>query len=229
MGLVEFITKLFGNKSQKDMRGIMPYVEKIKVAYEEIDALTNDELRARSAALMARIQERVADKKARVVELKANIEALEIDKREKVYNEIDHIEKDIKATYEIVLQEILPEVFAIVKSTARRFAQNDEIVVTATQMDRDLAADTRFDFVEIEGDKAVYFNRWTAGGNEHVWDMVHYDVQLIGGVVLHGAVKNDKEQRGSIAEMATGEGKTLVATLPNVTPSGWDLSICSTD
>ena len=126
MGLVEFITKLFGNKSQKDMRGIMPYVEKIKVAYEEIDALTNDELRARSAALMARIQERVADKKARVVELKANIEALEIDKREKVYNEIDHIEKDIKATYEIVLQEILPEVFAIVKSTARRFAQNDE-------------------------------------------------------------------------------------------------------
>ncbi|MBO5012709.1 MAG: preprotein translocase subunit SecA, partial [Paludibacteraceae bacterium] len=205
MGLVEFITKLFGNKSQKDMREIMPYVEKIKVVYEEIDALSNDALRARSAALMSRIQERVADKKARIAELKANIEDLEIDKREKVYNEIDHIEKDIKSTYEDVLREILPEVFAIVKSTARRFAQNEEIEVTATQMDRDLAADSRFDFVEIDGDKAIYFNKWTAGGNEHVWDMVHYDVQLIGGVVLH---------EGKIAEMATGEGKTLVATLP---------------
>ena len=205
MGLVEFITKLFGNKSQKDMREIMPYVEKIKVVFDEVDALDNDALRARSAALMLRIQERVADKKARIAELKNNIEALEIDKREKVYNEIDHIEKDIKTVYEEVLREILPEVFAIVKSTARRFAQNEEIVVTATQMDRDLAADSRFDFVEIDGDKAIYFNKWTAGGNEHVWDMVHYDVQLIGGVVLH---------EGKIAEMATGEGKTLVATLP---------------
>ena len=205
MGLVEFITKLFGNKSQKDMREIMPYVEKIKVVFGEIDALDNDARRARSAALMLRIQESVADKKARIAELKNNIEALEIDKREKVYNEIDHIEKDIKTAYEDVLREILPEVFAIVKSTARRFAQNEEIVVTATQMDRDLAADSRFDFVEIDGDKAIYFNKWTAGGNEHVWDMVHYDVQLIGGVVLH---------EGKIAEMATGEGKTLVATLP---------------
>ncbi len=205
MGLVEFITKLFGNKSQKDMREIMPYVEKIKAVFDEIDGLSNDELRGRSAALMAQIQERVADKKARIVELKANIEDLEIDKREKVYNEVDRLEKEIKEAYEDVLREILPEVFAIVKSTARRFAENEEIVVTATQMDRDLAADTRFDFVEIDGDKAVYFNKWTAGGNEHVWDMVHYDVQLIGGVVLHG---------GKIAEMATGEGKTLVATLP---------------
>ena len=205
MGLVEFITKLFGNKSQKDMREIMPHVEKIKVVFEEIDALSNDQLRARSAALMARIQARVADKKARVAELKTNIEELAIDKREKVYNEIDHIEKDIKVAYEEVLREILPEAFAIVKSTARRFSQSEEIVVTATQMDRDLAADSRFDFVEIDGDNAIYFNRWTAGGNEHVWDMVHYDVQLIGGVVLH---------EGKIAEMATGEGKTLVATLP---------------
>ena len=205
MGLVEFITKLFGNKSQKDMREIMPYVEKIKVVFEEIDALSNDQLRARSAALMARIQARVVDKKARVAELKTNIEELAIDKREKVYNEIDHIEKDIKIAYEEMLREILPEAFAIVKSTARRFSQSEEIVVTATQMDRDLAADSRFDFVEIDGDNAIYFNRWTAGGNEHVWDMVHYDVQLIGGVVLH---------EGKIAEMATGEGKTLVATLP---------------
>ena len=205
MGLVEFITKLFGNKSQKDMREIMPYVEKIKAVFDEIDGLSNDELRGRSAALMAHIQERVADKKARIVELKANIENLEIDKREKVYNEVDRLEKEIKEAYENVLREILPEVFAIVKSTARRFAENEEIEVTATQMDRDLAADTRFDFVEIDGDKAIYFNKWTAGGNEHVWDMVHYDVQLIGGVVLH---------EGKIAEMATGEGKTLVATLP---------------
>ena len=205
MGLVEFITKLFGNKSQKDMREIMPYVEKIKAVFDEIDGLSNDELRGRSAALMAHIQERVADKKARIVELKANIENLEIDKREKVYNEVDRLEKEIKEAYENVLREILPEVFAIVKSTARRFSQNEEIEVTATQMDRDLAADSRFDFVEIEGDKAIYFNKWTAGGNEHVWDMVHYDVQLIGGVVLH---------EGKIAEMATGEGKTLVATLP---------------
>ena len=205
MGLVEFITKLFGNKAQKDMREIMPYVDQIKAVYDEIDRLSNDSLRARSAALMQRIQERVADKKARIAELKANIENLEIDKREKVYNEIDRIEKDIKETYEKVLLEILPEAFAIVKSTARRFAKYDKIDVTATQMDRDLAADSRFDFVEILGSKAIYHNRWTAGGNEHVWDMVHYDVQLIGGVVLH---------EGKIAEMATGEGKTLVATLP---------------
>ena len=149
MGLVEFITKLFGNKSQKDMREIMPYVEKIKVLFEEIDALSNDDLRARSAALMARIQSRVVDKKARIVELKANIEELDIDKREKVYNEIDRIEKDIKVAYEDVLREILPEAFAIVKSTARRFAKYDKIDVIATQMDRDLAADSRFDFVEI--------------------------------------------------------------------------------
>ena len=214
MGFIDIITKLFGNKSQKDMQAVLPYVEKIKSAYAQIDALSNDDLRARSAALMARIQSRVVDKKARIVELKANIEELDIDKREKVYNEIDRIEKDIKAAYEDVLREILPEAFAIVKSTARRFAKYDKIDVIATQMDRDLAADSRFDFVEIIGNKAIYSNRWTAGGNEVVWDMVHYDVQLIGGVVLHGAVKNDKEQRGSIAEMATGEGKTLVATLP---------------
>ena len=214
MGFVEVITKLFGNKSQKDMRAVMPYVEKIKAVYAEIDALSNDELRARSAALMQRLQDAVAADKSRIIELKASIEALEIDKREKVYNEIDSLEKEVLDIYDKTLNDILPDAFAIVKSTARRFAENETITVTATQMDRDLAADTRFDFVEIDGDKAIYHNAWTAGGNEVVWDMVHYDVQLIGGVVLHGAVKNDKEQRGSIAEMATGEGKTLVATLP---------------
>jgi preprotein translocase subunit SecA len=163
---------------------------------------------------MQRLQDAVAADKNKIIELKASIESLDIDKREKVYNEIDRLEKEVLNIYDKTLNEILPDAFAIVKSTARRFAENESITVTATQMDRDLAADSRYDFIEIDGDKAIYYNTWTAGGNEVVWDMVHYDVQLIGGVVLHGALKNDKEQRGSIAEMATGEGKTLVATLP---------------
>ena len=205
MNFIELITKLFGNKSQKDMREIMPYVEKIKAAYDEIDGLNNDALRQRSQALMNRLQQAVADRKQRILELKASIDSLDIDKREKVYDEVDKLEKEIKDVYKKELMEILPEAFAIVKSTARRFAESERIEVTATQMDRDLAADERFDFIEIEGDKAVYYNHWTAGGNEVTWDMIHYDVQLIGGVVLH---------QGKIAEMATGEGKTLVATLP---------------
>ena len=205
MNFIEFITKLFGNKSQKDMRAIQPYVDKITTLYPEIDALSNDDLRARSAALMVKIADFVAPKKNRIAELKASIEGLEIDKREKVYNEVDKLEKEIKEDYKTILDEVLPEAFAIVKSTARRFAENDEVVVTANEQDRNLAADTRFDFVDIKGDSAVYHNHWTAGGNEITWDMVHYDVQLIGGVVLH---------QGKIAEMATGEGKTLVATLP---------------
>ena len=205
MGFIDIITKLFGNKAQKDMQAVMPYVEKIKAVYAEIDALTDDELRLRSAALMQRLQEAVAADKMKIIELKATIESLEIDKREKVYNEIDRLEKEVLNIYDKTLIDIIPDAFAIVKSTARRFAQNETITVTATQMDRDLAADTRFDFVDIEGDKAIYHNSWTAGGNEVVWDMVHYDVQLIGGSVLH---------EGKIAEMATGEGKTLVATLP---------------
>ena len=205
MNFIQLITKLFGNKAQKDMRAIMPYVEKIKAAYTEIDALSNDELRARSQALMDKIQARVADKKQKIQELKAGIESLEIEQREKVYNEVDRLEKEIKTDYETILDEMLPEAFAIVKSTAHRFAENETVVVTATEQDKDLAADPRFDFVEIDGDKAIYHNHWTAGGNEITWDMVHYDVQLIGGVVLH---------QGKIAEMATGEGKTLVSTLP---------------
>ncbi len=205
MNFIQLITKIFGNKSQKDMRAIMPYVEKIKAAYSEIDALDNDALRARSAALMEKIRLRVADKKQRIADLRASIESLEIDQREKVYSEIDKLEKEIKEDYQTVLNEVLPEAFAIVKSTARRFAENESIVVTATEQDKNLAADSRYDFVEIDGDKAVYHTSWTAGGNEVRWDMVHYDVQLIGGVVLH---------QGKIAEMATGEGKTLVATLP---------------
>ena len=158
------------------MREIMPVVEQIKAVYPEIDALDNDALRARSAALMQKIQDSVSDPRARIATLKAGIEELDIDKREKVYDEIDELGKTIQNTYKEVLMEILPEVFAIVKSTARRFAENSEVRVTANDMDRNLAADPRFDFVEIDGNEAVYFNHWTAGGNEVTWDMVHYDV-----------------------------------------------------
>ncbi|MBQ4394042.1 MAG: preprotein translocase subunit SecA [Paludibacteraceae bacterium] len=203
MNFLEIITKLFGNKAQKDMRAIQPIVDQIKAAYETIDALSNDELRAHSRALMDKLQAAVKDRKDRIAELKASIEGTPIEKREKIYNEVDKLEKEIKEEYERVLNEILPEAFAIVKSAARRFAQNETVEVTATDMDRDLAANN--DFVDIEGDKAVYKNHWMAGGNEITWDMIHYDVQLFGGVVLH---------QGKIAEMATGEGKTLVATLP---------------
>ena len=205
MNIIELITKLFGNKAQKDMREIQPYVDQVKAVYPEIDALSNDELRARSQALMDKIAAAVAPKKTKIAELRASIEELEIDKREKVYQQIDDIEKEIKEQYKVILMEILPEAFAIVKSTARRFAESETVIVTATQRDRDMAADPRFDFIEINGNNAVYHNHWMAGGNEITWDMVHYDVQLFGGVVLH---------QGKIAEMATGEGKTLVATLP---------------
>ncbi len=205
MNFLEIITKLFGNKAQKDMRAIQPVVEQIKAQYEQIDKLSNDELRSHSWALMDKLQQAVSQQEAEISRLKASIEETPIEKREKIYNEVDRLEKEIKDVYEQVLTQILPEAFAIVKSTARRFAESETVVVTATQMDRDLAADSRFDFVEIDGDKAVYHNHWMAGGNEITWDMVHYDVQLFGGVVLH---------QGKIAEMATGEGKTLVATLP---------------
>ncbi len=209
MNFIEIITKLFGNKAQKDMRAIQPIVDQIKAQYEVIDALSNDELRAHSWALMDKLQAAVRDQKSEISRLKESIEGTPIEKREKIYNEVDKLEKEIQNTYERVLNEILPEAYAIVKSTARRFAQNETIEVTATQMDRDLAADPRFDFVEVVGGeniaKAVYKNHWMAGGNEIKWDMIHYDVQLFGGVVLH---------QGKIAEMATGEGKTLVATLP---------------
>ena len=205
MNFLEIITKLFGNKAQKDMRAIQPVVEQIKAQYEHIDKLSNDELRSHSWALMDMLQQAVNQQKTEISRLKDSVEETPIEKREKIYNEVDRLEKEIKEVYEQVLTQILPEAFAIVKSTARRFAQSDTVVVTATQMDKDLAADSRFDFVEIDGDKALYHNHWMAGGNEITWDMVHYDVQLFGGVVLH---------QGKIAEMATGEGKTLVATLP---------------
>ena len=203
MGFNEFLSKIFGNKAERDLKEIKPIVEKIKAVYPSISKLSNDELRARTAALRAELAEAVKDKKAEIEKLKAKVEETEINKREQIYSEIDKIEKKILNIQEEELNKILPEVFSIVKDTARRFAENSTLEVSATDFDRDLAA--KHDFVTIEGDKAIYSNQWEAGGNMHTWDMVHYDVQLIGGVALH---------QGKIAEMATGEGKTLVATLP---------------
>ena len=203
MNITNFLTKIFGNKSQRDMKTIQPWVEKIKAAYPAIEKLSNDGLRARTGEIMQDLQNCVADKRKHIAELKASIETLPVEKREKVWDEVDKTEKDILDTLEKKLEEYLPEVFSIVKNTAYRFANNETLEVTATEMDRDLAASK--DFVSIEGDKAIYKTTWMAGGNPVRWDMVHYDVQLFGGVVLH---------QGKIAEMATGEGKTLVATLP---------------
>ena len=203
MGFNEFLSKIFGNKAERDLKEIKPIVEKIKAVYPSISKLSNDELRARTAALRAELADAVKDKKAEIEKLKAKVEETEINKREQIYSEIDKIEKKILNIQEEELNKILPEVFSIVKDTARRFAENSTLEVTATDFDRDLAA--KHDFVTIEGDKAIYSNQWEAGGNMHTWDMVHYDVQLIGGIALH---------QGKIAEMATGEGKTLVATLP---------------
>jgi preprotein translocase subunit SecA len=197
------MTKLFGNKSERDLREITPYVRKITDIYPSIKALSNDELRLRSQQIRSRVQEYVSAEKQQIEDLRRDIDNKELEEREAIWAEVDEIEKKITAKYEEALEEALPEVFSIVKDTARRFVENERVAVTANDFDRDLA--TGHDFVEISGDQALYSNRWIAGGNEIVWDMVHYDVQLFGGVVLH---------KGKIAEMATGEGKTLVATLP---------------
>ena len=201
-GLIKFF---FGSKADKDRKQIEPYVNKIKEIYPKISALTNDELRAHSADLMKQIADFIAADEAHIVEQKAKLEldTTSLDEKEKISKDIDQTVKRIDDKIEQKLDEILPEAFAIMKDTARRFAENDTVVVTANDFDRNLAAEK--DFVTIEGDKAIYATHWTAGGNDLKWDMVHYDVQLFGGVVLH---------KGKIAEMATGEGKTLVATLP---------------
>lgn len=185
------------------MKEINPIVKKVQDAYANIAKLTNDELRNKTKELEKRIKEYVAEEQTEIERLKAGMEEIDLDQRESIWNQIDKLEKAITDKYEKILEEILPEAFSIMKDTARRFAENEEIVVTATDFDRDLSA--THDFVRMDGDKAIYQNHWIAGGNEITWDMVHYDVQLFGGVVLH---------RGKIAEMATGEGKTLVATLP---------------
>ena len=199
----DFLGKILGNKSQRDLKEITPFVDKIKAVYDEIITLSNDELRARSEKLKIQIQDYVAPEVTKVAELKASIEETEIDLREKIYTEIDKLEKEITEKYEVILDEVLPEAFSIMKDTARRLTENPEIIVTANDFDRELAI--KHDFVTIQGDNAHYKNEWIAGGTLIKWEMVHYDVQLFGGVVLH---------KGKISEMGTGEGKTLVATLP---------------
>ena len=203
MDINKFLSKLFGNKSTRDMKLIQPWVEKVKAAYPAIQALDDDALRAKTKELQEKIQSSANDLKEKIAELKAKVEETPIEDREVIFNQIDKLEKEVLERYEVALNEALPDAFAIVKETARRFAENEEITVTANDFDRELAA--RHDFVRIEGDKAIYQNHWVAGGNDLKWNMVHYDVQLFGGIVLH---------QGKIAEMATGEGKTLVATLP---------------
>ena len=194
---------MFGNKSSRDMKLIQPIVESVKAVYPEIEALSNDELRARTKEIQRYVQDSAKEERAVVEKLKATIEETPIDERKPIFDQIDKIEKEILEIYEGALNEVLPVAFSIVKETARRFTENEEIVVTANDFDRELAATK--DFVRIEDDKAIYSNHWMAGGNDMRWDMIHYDVQLFGGAVLH---------QGKIAEMATGEGKTLVATLP---------------
>ena len=203
MGFNEFLNSIFGNKATRDMKEIKPWVDKVKAAYPEIAALDNDALRAKTEELKAYIRNSAAEQRSKVEELKASVENTELEEREELFAQIDKLEKEILDIYEKALDEVLPAAFSIVKETAKRFSENEEITVTATEFDRHLAATK--DFVRIEGDKAIYQNHWVAGGNDTVWNMVHYDVQLFGGVVLH---------KGKIAEMATGEGKTLVATLP---------------
>ncbi len=204
MALVDIIKKVLGSKSERDMKQVKPILEKVLAAYKDIDKLSNDELRARTEELKKKIREREEPFEKRIAEIKEHLESdIPVSEKEKLATESDKLVKEEDEEIEKVLNEILPEAFAIMKSTARRFAQNPVVEVTANDFDRNLS--TSRDFVKIEGDKALWQNHWIAGGNEVTWDMVHYDVQIIGGIVLH---------QGKIAEMATGEGKTLVATLP---------------
>ena len=205
MNFNKILKSLFGDKSSRDMKLIQPLVEKAKAFTPQVEAMSNDELRQRTKELQQQVQSSAKEQKAQIAELKAKIEDTPIDERADIFAQIDKIEKEVLEIYEKALDEVMFEVFAIVKETARRFAENEETIVTATDFDRELAADPKKDFITIDGDKAIYHNHWTAGGNDLPWEMIHYDVQLFGGVVLH---------QGKIAEMATGEGKTLVATLP---------------
>ena len=205
MNFNKFLQSLFGNKSSRDMKLIQPIVEKVKTEYPNIKALSNDQLRAKTKEIQQYVQNAGKAQREKIAELKATIEDTPIDQREDIFNQIDKLEKEALDNYEVALNEVLPTAFSIVKDTARRFAENEETVVTATEFDRELAANPANDFITIDGNNAIYHNHWTAGGNDLKWEMVHYDVQLFGGTVLH---------QGKIAEMATGEGKTLVATLP---------------
>src|SRR6195952_4160908 len=204
--MLEFNSKLFGSKSDRDVKGIQPIVEKIKDEFSKLDGISNDELRAKTLAFKETIKQGLAEIDAELQEIKDRIESnpdLDVSEKVELYTQADKLEKDRNKELEVILMDILPEGFAVVKETARRFKENKTIEVTATEFDRNLAAKKQN--VVIKGDKAIHHNTWLAAGNEVTWDMVHYDVQLIGGIVLH---------QGKISEMATGEGKTLVATLP---------------
>ena len=204
MALADIIKKVFGTKSERDMKQVRPILNKVLAAYEVIDKLSNDELRAKTEELKRKLRDGEAPFEKRIAEIKSDLEKdIPVSQKESLATESDKLVKDEDAEIEKLLDEILPEAFAIMKSTARRFAQNPVVEVTASDFDRQLSIS--HDFVTIDGDKALWKNHWLAGGNEVTWDMVHYNVQLIGGIVLH---------QGKIAEMATGEGKTLVATLP---------------
>ena len=205
MNFTKLLKVLFGDKSTRDMKLIQPYVEKVKEAYPAIKELSNDELRAKTKEIRQYVQDAGKQEREEINKLRESIEETPIDERESIFNKIDKLEKEALDNYERALDEVMPIAFSIVKDTARRFTENEETIVTANDFDRELAADPRKDFITIDGDKAIYHNHWTAGGNDLKWEMVHYDVQLFGGTVLH---------QGKIAEMATGEGKTLVATLP---------------
>ena len=204
MSFLSFLGKLFGNKSEKDLKEIQPILDNILAEEPALKDLSNDELRDKINKIRLNIKESVAENENKIAQLKEQIEATAIEKRQPLWDEIDKLENSTIETIDKKLDEALPIVFAVIRETARRFANNETIEVTASDLDRELAGQGK-DFVTIEGDKAIWKNHWVAGGNEITWDMVHYNVQLIGGIVLH---------QGKIAEMATGEGKTLVATLP---------------
>lgn len=204
MNFTGFLNKIFGNKSQRDLKEIQPIVDKIKALGPEIEGLNNDELRARIDAIRADIKNAISNDENEIARIKEEVEQLPFDQRQQLWDKIDKHEHSILEIIEDKLNEHLPVVFAVIRETAARFSANETVEVTANDFDRELAGQGK-DFITIDGDKAIYRNHWMAGGNEIKWDMTHYDVQLIGGIVLH---------QGKIAEMATGEGKTLVATLP---------------
>ena len=204
MSFLSFLSKIFGNKSEKDLKEIQPILDKILEAEKALPNISNDELRDKISQIREDISASILQDQEEVARIKEEVELTEPSKRQPLWDKIDNLEKDIIDTIDAKLDYYLPLVFAVIRETARRFAANETIEVTATDYDRLLAAQGK-DFVSIDGDKALWKNHWVAGGNEIKWDMVHYNVQLIGGIVLH---------QGKIAEMATGEGKTLVATLP---------------
>ncbi len=203
--IAKVLKKFLGSKSEKDIKEVLPIVNQVNEYFNEYQKLSNDQLREVSSKLKLRVKENIAEEKNKYDELKGKVENPDIkySERETMYKQIEKLDKEIEQKIKQILDEILPETFAIVKETARRFKENEELIVTATDSDRQLAVHNNN--IIIDADKAIYKNKWLAGGNEITWDMVHYDVQLIGGVILH---------QGKIAEMATGEGKTLVATLP---------------